>query len=382
MSSEVLIIAAEASSGLFAQRLLEHWKATKTEVKAFGVGTQAMADLGFERFGEAERMAVFGIAEVVETYSYLKSVFDQIVEEATRRRPKLVLLLDYPGFNLKLAEKMYELGIPVVYYISPQVWVWKESRVEKIRKFCRKVLVVFPFEVNFYKKHNMHVDFVGHPLLDEIKPEYFDPQYIQNQRRRRGIADDDVVVGIMPGSRRSEIKLHFEHQLKVARRLVQERPKVRILVMAAPTVEKASLQALMDEVDFPVMLIKEEPFEMILLADCILAASGTATLMVGLLEKPMVIMYRIKWLTYFMALMLVRNFTFFGIVNLISGREIVPERVQHHANVDELVRLLKKYIDDPEYVKNTKQNLAELQNKLGHKGATIRVAEQLQEFLR
>lgn len=382
MSSEVLMISAEASSGLFALRLLEHWKKSGLDIKAYGVGTKAMEDFGFERMGSAEEMAVFGIAEAVESYSYLRKVFDLLVATAKERRPRFVMLMDYPEFNMMFAKKMYEIGIPVIYYISPQIWAWRQGRVHKIKKYCTKMFVLFPFEVDFYKKFNVPVDFVGHPMLDELKDEYFDPKHVQMQRRKRGIADEDVVIGLMPGSRRSEIKLHFQHQLKVAREIVRLRPQVKILVMVAPTIEREALQALMGDVDFPVMMIKEEPFEMILLTDYVLAASGTATLMVGFLEKPMVIMYRLKWITYMIALVVARNVTFFGIVNLIMGREIVPERVQHHANVKHLVELMLQYVDQPDRVQSVKKDLAELKNRLGQKGATRRLTEQLMGYFK
>jgi lipid-A-disaccharide synthase len=377
---KVLIVAAEASSGLFAQRLLEHWKNNAVAVDAYGVGTKAMEQLGFKRLGEAEKMAVVGIAEVVEAYSYLKSVFDSIVEQTKLQKPKFILLLDAPDFNLRLAEKLHPLGIPIIYYVSPQVWAWRVGRVEKIKKFCTKMFVIFPFEKEFYQQHGVAVDFVGHPLLDEINEKYFDKQYVQMQRQRRGISSDDIVIGIMPGSRRSEIGLHFKLQLQVARELVRARKNIKILIMVAPTIEKEALEEQMGEVDFPIITIKDEPFEMIALADFVLAASGTATLMVGLLHKPMVIMYRLKWLTYALALVVARHITFFGIVNLIFKTEIVPERLQHHANVNELKRLMLKYIDDPAYSQSVREKLAQLKYQLGDKGATVRVAEKLKEF--
>lgn len=377
-----MFVAAEASSALFAQRLMEYWRSQGRALKFFGVGTQEMEALGLERIGKSEDMAVVGAQEIIEHWDVLKGTFDRLVAEAERRRPKLVIVLDYPEFNLMLSKKLHALGIPVVYYVSPQVWAWRKGRVKTIKKYCRKVLLLFPFEVPFYREKGVPFEFVGHPILDEIQDKYYDPEYRRLHRNRCGIQDDEIVIGLMPGSRRGEIKRHFDIQIEVARRLYKNYPKIRILLMVAPTLEKERLQALMDDVNFPIMLLKDEPFEMIHLADFVLAASGTATLMVGLLEKPMVVMYRMTWLTGMIARLVVRGVKFFGIVNLIMGREVVPERWQGGASADELFALMKRYLDDPDYTARVRADLKSLRQELGDKGATARAAAAVEEFLR
>lgn len=376
------MVAAEASSSLFAQRLLEHWKKTGKQVQAFGVGSDAMEALGFERLGKAEEMAVVGAAEIIEHYGELKKVFNNLVAEAERRRPDVAIVMDYPDFNLMLAKKLKALGIPVIYYISPQVWAWRKSRVKKIKKYCDKILVLFPFEVDFYKQQNMPVEFVGHPLLDEIDDKYFSPDHRKNHRNRCGIQDDEIVIGLMPGSRRLEIKQHLDLQFKVAEKLYKAYPKIRILLMCAPSVDKEGLKEKLDDIRVPYILRKDEPVEMIELCDIILAASGTATLFVGLLEKPMVIMYKMKWFTGIIAKVLVRGVKFFGLVNLILGREAVPERWQGGANVDELFKLMKRYIDDPAYKQQVINDLKLVKLQLGDKGATSRVAVAVEPYLK
>lgn len=378
---EVLIVAAEASSGLFAQRLLELWRSQKKELHAFGVGTPEMEAMGFERLGKSEEMAVVGAAEIIEHFSDLKAVFNRLVEEAVKRRPKVAIVMDYPEFNLMLSKKLHALGIPVVYYVSPQVWAWRKGRVETIRKYCRKVLLLFPFEVPFYRDKGVPHEFVGHPVLDELNPKYFTPEYRHLHRSRCGIQDDEIVIGLMPGSRRGEIKQHLQIQLEVARRLYREYKKIRILLMVAPTRSKEEIQDQLGDVRFPIMVLKDDPNEMIHLADYILVASGTATLMVTLLEKPMVIMYKMKWLTGLVAKLIVRGVRFFGLPNLIDGEEIVPERWQSGANPDELFALMKDYLDHPEKAEHTRRRLAAIKDKLGQKGATARVARALEEYL-
>lgn len=378
--AQVMIVAAEASSALFAQRLLEHWKKEKREIQAFGVGTESMEAIGFERLGKSEEMAVFGAFEIFETWDLLKSVFNRLVEEAKKRRPSVVIVMDYPEFNLYLSRKLHALGIPVVYYVSPQVWAWRKGRVETIKRFCKKVLLLFPFEVDFYASKGVPNEFVGHPILDELDDKYFTPEYAKVHRERYGIHPEEIVIGLMPGSRRGEIKQHLQIHLDVARRLHQNFDHLRFILLVAPTLKKEYIQERMGDLQFPITLIKDEPFEMIHLADYILAASGTATLMVGLLEKPMVIMYKMKFLTGLIARMVVRGIRNFGIVNLILGREVVPERWQSGANVDELYRLMARYVADPSHAESVRAELKTLKSRLGEKGATQRVAASLEEF--
>lgn len=380
--NEVLIVAAEASSVTYAQRLLEYWQQQHFPVKAFGVGSQDMEKLGFERIGKAEEMAVVGAAEIISAYSRLKKVFDDLVAAAAVRRPKVAIVMDYPEFNLMLSKKLHALGIPVVYYISPQVWAWRKGRVKTIKKYCKKVFVLFPFEVPFYQEHQVPCEFVGHPILDELDEKLFDPEYFKTHRNQCGIRDDEVVLGLMPGSRNLELKQHFAIQLEVARRLAKKYQNLKILILVAPTFEKEKLEPYLEDFRLPYMIMKDEPSRMVHLADFVLVASGTATLMVGLLQKPMVIMYRMKFLTGVFARLFIRGVKFFGLANLILNREVCPERWQSEANPDTLFELMDRYFQDPKYAARVKEELGGLRQHLGDKGATQRVARSLEEFFR
>ena len=378
--NEVLIVAAEASSVTYAQRLLEYWQTQGKQIQAFGVGSLEMEKLGFERIGKAEDMAVVGAAEIISAYSRLKKVFDDLVAAAATRRPKVVIVMDYPEFNLMLSKKMHALGIPVVYYISPQVWAWRKGRVKTIKKYCKKVFVLFPFEVPFYEEHQVPCEFVGHPILDELDPKLFDETYRKNHRNQCGIRDDEVVLGLMPGSRNLELQQHFQIQLEVARKLAKKYQNLKVLIMVAPTFDKEKLEPYLENFRLPYMIMKDEPARMVHLSDFVLVASGTATLMVGLLQKPMVIMYRMKFMTGLFARLFIRGVKYFGLVNLILGREICPERWQSEANPEVLFELMDRYFQDPQYATQVRSELAGLQQHLGDRGATRRVAESLEEF--
>lgn len=380
--NQVLMIAAEASSVTYAQRILERWRTEGKDIHAFGVGSEAMESMGFERFGKSEEMAIVGAAEIFESFSHIKSVFDRIVEEAKIRKPKVAVLLDYAEFNMMLAKKLHGLGIPVVYYIAPQVWAWRKGRVKKIKKYCSEVLVIFPFEVPFYEEHQVPVKFVGHPLLDEVDDKLmYDENYRRVHRNQCGIRDDEIVLGLMPGSRRQEVNQHFDIQLEAARILSKKYSNIKVAILTAPNFSKEFMQEKLDNFRLPYMLLRDEPFRMIHLVDLMLVASGTATLQVGLMKKPMVIMYRMKWLTGIFAKIFVRGSKYFGLVNLILNKEAVPERFQSEVTPEKIAALLDRYIADKAYYKEVVSDLKELPQYLGDKGASLRVTEALNKYL-
>jgi len=375
----VLIIAAEASSNLYAQRLLEHWERAGRKVHAFGVGNREMEKLGFECLGRSEEMAVMGVQEVVKHLPLIRRVFYSILSEVDSRKPRLAILMDYPGFNLRLAKELKKRGVKVIYYISPQVWAWKTGRVKLIREVVDHMLVLFPFEEKFYREHGVKADFVGHPLLDELPPA-MSAQERSSRRSKFGIAESDIVLGLMPGSRRSEIAHHLKTQLATAAILCRENPRVKVVLMVAPTLEREPLAAEIAGFPFPIQIIKESPLDMIDLADVILVASGTATLMVGLMKKPMVIMYRMNPITAWLARRLVTKTKFFGLANIVLDRQAVPELFQQDANPGRLASELRKLIGDRAAYLNTEKELATLRERLGKKGATENVARLLDGY--
>ncbi len=376
----VLIIAAEASSSLYAQRLLEHWQAQGRHIKAFGIGSRTMEKTGFECLGRSEDLAVVGLQEVIKHLPQIREVYNKLIAEAKARRPKFALLMDYPDFNLRLAKKLKKMGVVVIYYISPQIWAWRTGRIKIIKRVVDHMLVLFPFEEPFYRDHGVKVSFVGHPLLDELGAPCSEGEQ-KVHRERFGIEGGDVVLGLMPGSRRSEIAHHLSTQLETARLLKSRIPNLRVVLMLAPTLERPDVKAQLEAVSFPLQIIKEEPLQMISLADAILVASGTATLMVGLMEKPMVIMYRMNRLTAWLAKLLVTKTKFFGMVNLVSDRLVVPELFQEQANPERMAKELQTLLFEPATRARTIDDLKQIKLKLGERGATVKVAKILEEYL-
>ncbi len=389
-SHKVMIIAAEASSAHYGAKLIKYWQKKEKEggpqIEFFGVGTQEMENLGFHRIGKAEEMAVVGLVEVIKHFSHLKAIFNNLVEAASTQKPDFVILMDYPDFNLRLAKKLKAMGIKVFYYISPQVWAWRKSRIHDIKAYCEKVFLLFPFEKTFYDHFQVPNEFVGHPLIEDLDPTLYDQMVIQGQRQKFGIKNDELVLALMPGSRHGEIERNFPLQLEAAKIILKKHKNVRLLICVAPTLTKEHLLAYLDNFSFPYLLIKDDPNRMISMADLILVASGTATLMVGLLEKPMVIMYKVNWLTGVIGNWLV-DVKFFGLINLVLDKEAVPERKQEQTDPKHLATLLEKYITDAEYTKSVIHDLKQTKKALGYdeadkKTATQKVIEALNKYLK
>jgi lipid-A-disaccharide synthase len=377
----ILIVAAEASSALYARRLLEHWQRQQRPVKAFGVGSREMEALGFEVLGRSEEMAVVGLIEVLRHYRDIRRVFRNLVKKTGRRRPEVVLLMDYPDFNLRLAQALKPFGIPIVYYISPQVWAWRKSRVRTIRNLVDKMLCVLPFEKEFYRRHGVDVEFVGHPLIDEIDPVLFHPEERERLRSRHSVMPGECVVGLMPGSRQSEIHHHLAIQLRAAEMLHERYPALKFALLVAPSFDPEWMRKLVPQSAVPLLLVQDEPLKMVGLTDLVLCASGTATLVVGLMRKPMVIMYKMNALSALLARLVVKGTAYFGLVNLILERRVVPELFQEEATSQRLAEELARYIDDASLSNRTESELLAVRDRLGSGGATQRVAKILDAYL-
>ncbi len=390
-----MIVAAEASSCLYAQRLLEYWQRVEQQhrwpdgmhIRAFGVGSREMERLGFEVIGRSEEMAVVGFVEVFKHFGKIREVFHRLADEAVKRKPNVILLLDYPGFNLRLAKKIKNLGkkigtdFKIVYYISPQVWAWRTSRIQHIQKYVDQMLVILPFEKPFYETRGVNVEFVGHPLLDEISPELFDAGEREKWRNRYGLTKADQVVGLMPGSRPSELGHHLAVQLRTAELLHRENPKLKFALLLAPTVSFEQVKAMIPNQDLPLIFMKDDPLRMTRIVDVVLCASGTATLVVGLMERPMVIMYKMNAVTAWMAKRFVKGTAFFGLINLILGKDAVTELFQEQANPERLKSELSRLLYDDSHYRQVESELCRTRELLGEKGATDKVAGILQRYL-
>jgi len=381
VSKKVLIVSAEASSALYARRLLQHWSKSKQSIQAFGVGDQAMVELGFVALGRSEEMAVVGIKEVLKHFPLIRQVFHSILAACRKEKPDVAILLDYPDFNFRLAKKLKALGIKVVYYISPQIWAWRKGRIALVKKYVDRLLVLFPFEVDFYRQHGVDVQFVGHPLLDELNLFEEEKQNRSDLRGRLGVGSNEILVGLLPGSRKSEIGHHLTVMIQAAEQVHNQFSFVKFALLVAPGVDSGWLRSQLPSYDFPLVFIQDEPLKMASVLDMAVSASGTATLVLGLMGCPMIVIYRMKLLSAWIARRFVTGVKFFSLVNLISGKQVVPELFQDEAEPSRIAKILGDWVQDPSQTKKIRDELLQLRGQLGSAGATERVAECLGEYL-
>tara|TARA_Y100000780_G_scaffold232485_1_gene264494 strand:+ start:16306 stop:17460 length:1155 start_codon:yes stop_codon:yes gene_type:complete len=380
--NEVLVISAEASSNLYAQRLLELSASEEAPIHYWGVGNQDMIDLGFEALGRAEDMAVMGFQEVLKHYPFIKGIYNNILEQVDKRQTKVALLMDYAEFNMKLAGELKKRGVKVLFYIAPQIWAWRQGRVKKLKASIEDLLCIFPFEEKFYQEHGVPTNFVGHPLLDEIEDKFFDLQERNIYRMQLGLTENQRVLALMPGSRKSEISLNFRTQLDTAKLLKKQDPSVAVVVLAAPGMNLDLLKEYVRSDDPEFLFIQDRPFRMLSVCDFALVSSGTATLVTGLMKKPMVVMYKMKPVSAWLAKKLVsKNNPYFAMVNLIFGKELMPEFFQEKANPKDLAKSISASWFDSSVYQNTLEELEKLPALLGKKGATKRVLDVLREKL-
>ncbi len=372
MSLPLLIAAGEASGDLHGARLLTELRRLVPDVAAFGLGGDELAAAGLDRVAEASDISVVGLTEALKVLPRAREIFARLLAEVDRRRPRAALLIDSPEFNLRLAKELQRRGVPVVYYISPQVWAWRRGRVRAIAEHVDEMLVLFPFEVDFYAEHGVEVTHVGHPLVDEVPelPHIWD---------RGAPRDEPFQVALLPGSRVSEVEAMLPVMLEAARRLAEELP-VFVRLIRAPTIPAELLEEPVALSGLPVRISDRDRFAALADSHLALCASGTATLEVGLLGTPLLVLYRLHGWTYLAARLLVR-LPHVSLVNLVLERAAVPELLQEKARPELVARAAADLLTDPARIARMRADLAELRGRLGRPGASQRAAREVAAFL-
>ena len=307
--SELLVVALEASADLHGAAVLRELRALRPGLHPFGAGGPRMRAEGFEALARAEDVSVMGLAEVLPALPRILETMDALYDAARERRPRAALLIDSPDFNLRLARRLRPIGVRVAYFIGPSVWAWRTYRVRQIARHVARMLVILPFEARFYGSHRVPATYVGNPLADAFRAAAPSPP----ARAPSG------VLALLPGSRAQEIRRIWPPMLAAARLLKERHPRLRLVVPVAPTIDRTLLGEVPE-----IELVDGRAPEVLTRADAAIVASGTATLEAALALTPMVVIYRTSWLTWWIGRMLVRV-KFLSLVNLISGRAVVPE---------------------------------------------------------
>ena len=364
-----LIVAGEASGDCHGAALAAALP-RYLPVAWFGIGGDAMAAAGVELVTHARAVNVLGLFEILRHVPRLYRIERHLLAEIDRRRPHFAVLIDLPGINLRLSRQLHRRGIPVVYFIAPQLWAWRPGRIKFLRRYVRKLICIFPFEEPFFRKAGVDVEYVGHPLVDQVRPSLSREEFLKRYRLR----PDRPSVCLLPGSRNQELARHLPRLLEAATRLSQQHPLQFTLVQAS-TVDPAVLRALLSRRDdLPLTVIEDTPYNALAWADLAVISSGTATVEALLLETPMVVVYRVAPPSWWVGKWLVRT-PHYNMVNLLAGQRLVPELIQNDFTPARLATEVERLLSDSAARGRIQKELGRLKQSLGPPGAIERASQ-------
>lgn len=365
-----LVSCGEPSGDLYAGALTRELRAIAPDCAVAGLGGPEFAAAGGDLIEDYRGLAVTGLTEAIAKLPKSQRTLSRLFAAARERRPDALIVVDFPDFNLRLAARVKTLGIPVVYYISPQIWAWRASRLETIRMVADRVLVIFPFEESLYRSAGVPVEFVGHPLVDLAKPSLPRHEFL----RRAGLRPDAPTIALLPGSRPNEVARILPDLVGAAERIRARIPGAQFVVARAPFLEDRLFAVVFDRRLEPVAVVEGDADTVLASANVALTASGTATVQTALHDTPMVVVYRVSPMTYRLGRRLVKLDTF-AMVNLIAGERIVPELIQDAFTPEAVAEEAISMLTDAERAARVRQGLARVRERLGGPGASRRAAE-------
>ncbi len=360
---KLCVVAGEASGDLHASAVVRELSALDPSLRVFGIGGDRLAAEGMRLVRDARHLAIVGLFNVVWHLPVVFRAFRDLMREIDHEQPDAVMLVDYPDFNLRVARECKRRGIPVIYYISPQVWAWRPKRVHQIAERVDQMLVIFPFEKDFYDRHGVAASYVGHPLVEQLAG--IEP-------RSSAAPRPPWRVALLPGSRRMEVDMLLDPMLDAVERLGID---ARGRLIAAPTVDTEAIAARIAARGVAVEIVREGRLEALAASDVAICSSGTATLEAAILGVPAVVVYRLPRLTYEVGRRLVR-LPHFSLVNIVAGGEVVPELLQNEVNGDRIAAETRRLLE-PERWGAAWKGLEEIRKKLGGPGASRRAAEKI-----
>ena len=368
--AHVMILAGEASGDAHAAEFVEQLKNIQPDIRLSGMGSQEMRRAGVEVFFDSSIIAVVGLVEVLRHWGDIKQAMAIVRQRLEQTRPDLLVLVDYPEFNLKMARRARELGIKVLFYISPQVWAWRPKRIHKIGRLIDHMAVIFKFEQRYYENAGIPVSFVGHPLVDKVQVSA-DRDAL---RAKLGIAAADRVIGLFPGSRHSEISRLLPLMFDTAELMRQRDPQIRFLLPVASTLDFDDLSRQCASKDLDIIVTQGDIYEAISCCDAIVSCSGTVTLEIGLLGVPMCIVYRMSGLSYSIMKRLI-TIPHIGLANIVADGAVVREFLQQQANPAAVSAELFELLENSEYRAQIKSGLERVRENLGAGGGARNMAQ-------
>ena len=367
MTLRLLLSCGEPSGDLYAGELTRELRQAAPEVEIAGVGGPQFAAAGGRLLEDYRGLAATGLTEVIATVPRFFAALSRVVEAAREQRPSALVVIDFPEFNLRLARRIKKLGVPVVYYVSPQIWAWRQGRLKTIREIAERVLVIFPFEEELYRRAGVPVEFVGHRLVDLARPSTSRGSFLAG----RGLAPNAPTVAILPGSRPNEVRRILPILVAAADRLKASVPGIQFVVARAPGLDDGLFAAAIRV--SPLIVVAGDTDTVLASADVALTASGTATVQSALHDTPMVVVYRLSPLTYRLGRPLVKVNTF-AMVNLIAGEQIVPELIQDAFTPEAVAHEAVLLLTDSARAGEVRSGLARVRERLGGLGASRRAA--------
>ncbi|MBP9839005.1 MAG: lipid-A-disaccharide synthase [Proteobacteria bacterium] len=379
---QIMLVTGEASGDSHGAELVKEIYKKFPHAHVFGMGGSALKSAGMELTIDSEKSAsVMGLTELLGSLKKIISAFKALVKKAETIKPHLAILIDFPDFNLRLAKKLKALDIPILYYVPPQIWAWRSGRVKTINKYITKVASIFPFEEEFYKRNNVDVEFVGHPFLDREESTLTREVFLRNNN----IPNDRPIIGILPGSRKSEVERLLVTQLEGFKKFQAASPAYQAIIPVASTLNLDSLKKIASS--YPdVYLVKGQAREVLEYAELSLVASGTATVEAALSEKPFIVLYKLSNFSYLVAKLLITGVKNFAMVNLIAGKQIVPELLQEDVNKDRISLEMNLILGDKGRYQIIHEALkkihSKLQGKKENKTTSERVVDLISEIYR
>ncbi|MCH8299828.1 MAG: lipid-A-disaccharide synthase [Candidatus Marinimicrobia bacterium] len=366
-SNSLLIIAGELSGDVQGGKLVAAIKELSPDIKVTGIGGDNMEAAGMELLHHIREMSFLGFSEVLKHLPFIRKIMNELTDWIETNRPETILLIDYPGFNLKLAARAKKLGCRVVYYISPQIWAWGGGRIKKIARFVDHMIVVFPFEEELYKSAGVKVDFVGHPILEGLNSEFTKEKFFE----KHALKLDNSVVGLLPGSRAQEVENLYLPMLEAVELMKREFPNLQFVTGVSPTLNEDLYKNI--EAGLRVEHSKAT-YDLMKHADLLFVASGTATLESACFGTPMIIVYKVSAISWLLGKMLIKLKNI-GLVNIVAGKQIVPELLQSEVTAARLAAEGVSLLGDKTLMEETIKKLLMVKDSLGKMGASKRAAE-------
>jgi lipid-A-disaccharide synthase len=388
MVKKIFIVAGDPSGDLHGANLVNALKEISSQIEISGLGGERMESAGVRLLAKLTELAIVGFSEAINNILALRQIYRKTKKFLREEKPDIIVLIDYPGFNLRVAVLAKKLKIPLVYYIGPQIWAWRRGRIKNIAELVNKMLVIFSFEEETYRKAGVDVSFVGHPLLDNIQP----TKSKEEVCRKYGLDPDSPIIGLMPGSRKQEIERLLSVMLEASRRIAENRKVQFVLPLAGNIpmnyIKERITKFEMDRLNrkklfksqkeerspLPILVVRDEDYNIRRTLTLALVASGTATLENACMGIPMIIIYKVSLFSYLLARLLIK-IPRIGLANIVAGKRVVPEFIQGKARPKEIAKVACDWLNNPGRMREIRNELKMVKEKLGTPGASRRVAK-------